>query len=387
MNIAMFTDSYLPEVNGVVTSVASYAAALRRRGHTVTIIAPASSRNGTRDAGDEENAIIRLASATFPMYPDYRMAFPGPLAALRRVEALRPDIVHVHSGFVVGAYGAWFAKRRHMPLVGTYHTLWTEYTHYSPLGPALGKAQMIWLSRTFCNACDRIIAPTERVRAILRHDYAIATPIEVLPSGLSAQVLEADPARAAALRAERGGGPALLYAGRLGHEKNLHYLLDAIIVAHALVPHLRSTIAGCGPLAGELRRRVQASGLEHTITLTGAVPQRDLATYYAASDAFVFASTTETQGLVLLEAMAHGLPVIAYASDVSREVVGTDAGIVIDGGPDVFAAQLASLLKDQPRRDRMAQAARARALPYHSDRLVTELEGLYMRALDGDRVS
>ena len=375
LHIGMFADSYVPEVNGVVISIVAYAEALRARGHTVTVVAP-----DERGAAPDPN-VIRFASQTFPLYPEYRMAFPAPASALRSVEALALDVVHAHSIFVVGAYGAWLAKRRGLPLIHTFHTLWTEYTHYSPLGPALGKPQAVWLNRRFCDGCDRVIAPTDRIRDVLRNEYRVGAPIDVLPSGLSRDVLHADPQRAAALRAARGGAPAILYAGRLGREKNLEYLIDAVAAAHRIEPRLRVYLAGSGPLDRTLQRRASALGVASALSFIPALSQRELADYYAASDAFVFASTSETQGLVLLEAMAHGLPVVAVASGVSREVVAPDAGLVIEGGPDAFGAAVAALLRDEPRRRAFAQAARRHAAPYRTEHLVEHLEAIYAHAL------
>ena len=374
LRIAMFTDSYLPEINGVVMSITSYAEALRARGHTVTIVAPEAATSVAPSAD-----VIRFASQAFPPYPGYRMAFAAPRSARRAIDALEVDIVHPHSMFVTGAYGAWWARRRGIPIVFTYHTLWMEYMHYSPVGMSIGLWWALWSSRNFCNRSTRVITPTARIRDILV-SYGVRTPIDVLPSGLSVAVATSHPGRVAALRRERADAPGVLYAGRLGREKNLEYLVDAMQAAHRVLPALRLTIAGGGPFEAALRERIARAGLTEAVAFTGTIPQTELADHYSANDAFIFASTTETQGLVLLEAMAHGLPVVAYGSEVSREMV-DGAGVVVEGPPAAFADALCALLADAGRRAKMAVAARERALPLHTDRLVEGLESIYFRAI------
>ena len=374
----MFTDSYLPEINGVVMSITAYAQSLQARGHQVTIVAPQAARPAAACAN-----VIRFASQAFPPYPGYRMAFPAPQSARRAIDALEIDVVHPHSMFVTGAYGAWWARRHGIPIVFTYHTLWTEYMHYSPVGMAIGQWWALWSSRNFCNRSTRVITPTARIRDILI-SYGVRTPIDVLPSGLSLAVATAHAGRVAKLRGERAGAPGVLYAGRLGREKNLEYLVDAVQYARRTLPALRITIAGGGPFEAALRDRIARAGLTDAVTFTGTIAQTDLADHYSANDAFIFASTTETQGLVLLEAMAHGLPVVAYGSDVSREMV-DGAGVVVEGPPAAFAQALCALLGDDERRAAMGRQARARVLPLHTDRLVEGLEEIYFRAVEDAR--
>ena len=373
--IGMFTDSYLPEINGVVTSIAGTVQELRRRGHRVVVMAPAHDGIVDRDPD-----VFRFRSAPFPFYQQMRMAFPLPAKLLLSLPRMPFDLVHTHSLFFVGCLGAFVAQHRGMPLVFTYHTRWTEYTHYLPWSESLTKAQAVWISREFCNRCSEVIAPTHGMAGMLR-EYGVDKPIAVIPTGVDLDAFRGGSPDAGAIRAA-DGGPIVLYAGRLGREKNVDLLLDAFAHVAAEVPGARFYIAGCGPREARLRAHAAALECAARIVLTGALDKPDLGSYYRAADVFAFGSTTETQGLVLVEAMAHGLPIAAVDCAVSREVVTGEAGVLVDEAPQALAAAIVRLLRcDSAERERRTAAARAAAAPFAIDRLVDNLEALYQRCV------
>lgn len=372
LTIGMFVDSYTPEINGVVTSLVSSTRELRRRGHRVILIAP--SHDG---APDDDPDVFRLRSSPFPFYPQFRMAFPLPAKLLATLPHMPFDVIHAHSMFFIGCLGAYLAQRRKMPLFLTYHTLWTEYAHYVPVSPDFTRSQVVWVSREFCNRCSRVIAPTYGIRELLR-GYGVEKPIDVIPSGVDTSAFVSSVALAPQIRAR--GGPIALFVGRLGKEKNIDLVLDAFDRASAQVAGLRLIVVGAGPHEQALREHAGRLRQPLRIEFTGALDQRELGAYYAAADVFVFASTTETQGLVLLEAMTHGVPVAAVDCPVSREVVTGDAGILARDDADELGQAIVGLLKadDAERACRIAAAKNA-ARPYSLEALTDQLEAQYTR--------
>ena len=373
LTIGMFTDTYAPETNGVVTSLVSTARSLRRRGHRVIVVAPAHPE------GDEEHPdLFHLRSASFPFYPEFRMAFPLPAKVVANLPAMPFDIIHAHTFFFIGCFGAYLARLRHTPLFFTYHTKFEDYLHYLPVNQRITKPQTLWLSRQFSNQCDRVIAPSQGTESLLR-SYGISAPIEVLPGGVDLERF--GPAEDVPGVIRDNQGPVLLSVGRLGKEKNLEFLLEAFGVVASAAPHARLIIVGDGTHRGELERRVAASVHAGQITFTGALEQSQLGTYYRNADALVFTSLTETQGLVLVEALAHGLPVVAVDCPVTRECVLGDAGVLVPEQTDVFARAALDLIAEPPEQGaQRTAAARAAAAPYSVDALAGRLEQLYLHA-------
>lgn len=374
LTIGMFTDTYTPETNGVVTSVAATAAAMRRRGHRVIIVAPS---HGQGDPDDPD--VFYLRSASFPFYPEFRMAFPLPAKIVAMLPQLPFDVVHAQTFFFIGCLGAYLARLRKVPLFFTYHTRFTEYAHYMPVHQRVTKAQAVWISREFSNRCDRIIAPTLGTVELLR-SYGVDRPVSVIPSGVDVHGFDHD-APTPAVIAQARPGPVLLYAGRLAKEKNLDLLLDAFGLFHGRRPDAHLVVVGDGPHRTELEQRAQAAPWGTHVHFAGELAQRDLGPYYRDADAFVFASTTETQGLVLLEALAHGLPALAVDCAVTREVVGADAGILTRENAEELAQAFSEFVDESPERRQQQRAAALRAAaPLSVDTLASDLEELYLQA-------
>lgn len=373
LTIGMFTDSYRPEINGVVTSIVGTVDSLRRRGHRVIVVAPAHDSVVDRDPD-----VFRFRSAPFPFYQQIRMAFPLPAKLLLSLPQMPFDVFHTHSLFFVGCLGAFLAQRRGTPLVFTYHTRWTEYAHYLPLSLKLTQPQAVWVSREFCNRCTEVVTPTQGIADVLR-EYGVLKPISVIPTGVDLDAFRGGTPDPQTIRAA-AGGPIVLYAGRLGKEKNVELLIAAFAIVAGRVADARLAVVGTGPYERHLRAAAAALPCGDRIDFIGALDKPDLGSYYRAADVFAFASTTETQGLVLVEAMAHGLPVAAVDCPVSSEVLGGGAGILAAATPDALADAIVSLIREGAGdRERRSKAAHVAAAPYSIDRLTDELEALYER--------
>ncbi len=335
LRLGFFTEVYHPVVNGVVASVDALAAGLRERSHQVYCFAP-------RVPGyDDGHSVYRMPSLPLPTRTPYRLTLP--LVSRRNVNTVikRLALIHVHSPFVTGWMGMRYARRYGMPLVYTYHTQLEAYAHYVPFEPNATRYAASQLTRTFANAADAVVVPTPAMAARLR-DLGVTARIEVVPSGIDVRHFGSG-RRDAAWRRRAGAGAGdrlILCVCRLAKEKNVELLFEAL--AHADDPTLRLGIAGDGPAREELEQRASECGVAERVRFMGVVDRADLPDLYASADAFVMPSTTETQGLVQVEALAAGIPVIAADAPQNRQVLG-EAGIVIAPNARAFAGALAQV--------------------------------------------
>ena len=358
MKIALFTEVYKPIVNGIVTSLDTLAHVLRDNGHDVYTFAP-HIPHGHETSG----RVFRMPSLPLPARTEYRLTLP--LVARRNKQKFlsQCDVIHSHSLFITGWMASYYARRRfRVPLVFTYHTLLDRYTHYSPLGPRLTSQLTRELTRAYANAADAVVVPTQTVAAQLRRS-GVSAPICVVPTGIDVDAFRNVDAQAGlAVRARYGiapDAPLLLLVSRLAHEKNVPLAFEALARLRAELPETQALLVGSGPLADVLRVRAAADDLARAVHFVGSVPHDELPAYYAAADAFMFPSVTETQGLVLAEAFGAGLPVVAIDSPQTRDVFGTHlaGALVHDAGG--MAAALLQLLTDPGRR--LAASAHSRA--------------------------
>jgi 1,2-diacylglycerol 3-alpha-glucosyltransferase len=330
VRVGFFTECYKPIVNGVVASIDALRDGLHAQGVDVTTIAPRFPH-----FVDDARDVVRIPSLPLPTPTAYRLCVPYLNAGdRRRVRGI--DVVHAHSPFVTGWMAVSYARRNRIPLVFTYHTRLDAYAHYAPFDRATAERAMVTLTRHYANAADAVIVPTRAMEVRLR-ELGVHVAIQIVPSAIDVERF-ANGTRSPAMRARLGGddtSPLALVVSRLGVEKNVELALDAL----ARDPRWRLAIVGEGPHRASLAARAQRLGVAERVRFTGALPRERLPDVYASVDAFVFPSTTETQGLVLAEALAAGLPVVAAESAASRDVLGS-AGWIVAGDPGAVAAAL-----------------------------------------------
>lgn len=330
VRVGFFTECYKPIVNGVVVSIDALRDGLFARGVEVTTVAPHFPH-----FIDDEHGVVRVPSLPLPTQTAYRLCVPY-LNADDRRRMRGIDLVHAHSPFVTGWMGASYARRHRIPLVFTYHTRLDAYAHYAPFDRGATERAMVELTRRYANAADAVIVPTRAMQRRLR-ELGVHVPISIVPSAIDVARF-AGGQRSALVRARLGaddGAPLALAVSRLGVEKNLELALDAL--AH--YPELRLAVVGEGPHREALEERAQRLGVAGRVRFAGALAREQLPDVYASVDAFVFPSTTDTQGLVLAEALAAGLPVVAAASEASGDVLGA-AGRLVEPDPRALAAAL-----------------------------------------------
>lgn len=378
MRVLFISDVYFPRVNGVSTSIRTFRQDLAAHGVETHLVAP----HYEAAAAAEEPGVLRVPSAGVPRDPeDRRMRWGALTHALDGLAPSAFDLVHIHTPFIAHYAGVRFARRAGIPCVATYHTFFEEYLHHYL--PVLPRRVGRWLARSFtrsqCNDVRALVAPSEPMRAVLL-DYGVTTPIHVLPTGLPGDRFRAGDARA--FRARAGlppDAPLVTYIGRVAHEKNIGFLVQMFAEVRRRVPQAMLVIAGEGPARAALQQQVSSLGLTPHVHFAGYL-DRDtvLLDCYAAADVFVFASRTETQGLVLLEAMAQGAPVVSTAELGTRSILVPGSGaLVVPEEQQAFAAAVVRVLGDRQLHQQLSQRGRAYARSWSSSAMAGRLTELY----------
>ena len=397
LHVLMLTDVYFPRINGVSTSIQTFRNALAGLGVRVTIVAP--DYPGTDSAADATHDILRLPSRAVPLDPEDRLMQWRHLARLdcRLANAVPQGdtashnfhLVHVQTPFAAHYAGLRLARARGIPCIATYHTHFEEYLfHYVRFLPksALRLAARA-LARRQCNALDAVVVPSQPMAATL-HDYGVDKPLHVIATGLpESQFLRGDGQRfrkAWDIAPER---KVALFVGRAAFEKDIGFLLEMTALARRQRPHLMLVVAGEGPALPALRRQAMALRIEDHVRFVGYLPRDGaLRDCYAAADVFTFASRTETQGLVLLEAMAIGLPVLAIPALGAAEIIKPGRGAIAAAEtPQGFAEQLVGLLNRPTQLRIMADAAIAFAREWDAASQGARLAALYRQLLRAPR--
>jgi glycosyltransferase involved in cell wall biosynthesis len=374
MRLLVCTDSYPPQLNGVSVVTALTVSGLAARGWTCAVVAPAyPAQAGTALSADPAVPVTSLPSLPLPGYRDVRVALPAWRAVRRAVRAFAPDVVHCPTEFVVGRLGMAAARQAGVPVVTSYHTDFVRYTARYGI-PWMRRPVMAWLAR-FHGGAALTLTPSEAARADLR----ALGPQQVALWGRGIDTVAFHPRhRSASLRARlaQGAETLLLHVGRLAPEKDVGVLLEAFRLLAERCPQgqVRLLVAGDGPARAALERQAGAQ-----VTFLGAVDRaRDLPALYASCDAFVYASTTETLGLVVLEAMASGVPVVAVptggVADHLRD--GVNGVAYPAGDAAACAVAMQRLASDAPLRARLAAGARADAEGKGWEAELDRLDGL-----------
>ncbi len=337
LRVGIFTECYRPIQNGVVSSVDALARTLHAHGHEVLCVTPRMP--GYREA---QEFVVRMPSLPLPTRTAYRLTIPFvPNERISRALA-RLSIVHTHSAFVTGWMGARLAKRLRVPLVFTYHTQLEEYAHYIPFEPHATRNAAARLTRGYANTADAVIVPTAAMEGRLR-ELGVTTRIAVVPSGIDLAQFAAG-RRRDDLRARLGVAPherMILSVGRLAREKNLELALAAF--ARLGDFSARLVVVGDGPERESLERLAMRLGIAGRTTFAREFARESLPDAYRSADALIFTSRSETQGLVLVEALASGLPIVAVDAPQTRDVLG-GAGIVAPADPVALAEALRAAL-------------------------------------------
>jgi len=383
VNIAVFTDTYTPQVNGVTTSILIFQRELERLGHTVYIFCPTY---GGREGLDPPR-VFRFYSIPYrsEMMHEQRIALPIS-RGIWKFPKLKIDIVHYHVPHYMGAYAlllAWIFKK---PTIHTYHTLFVKYTHYVKIRPSLAVRFVKWISRVFCNHTDLILAPSQEMKRELL-SYGVQKPIEVLPTGIDIPELP-QPTHLQTLRKRFPLDKKLLiFVGRFAKEKNIPLLFDVLQILEQRGVPCHLLLVGDGPDRKRIEEEISKRGITQRITITGYIRRSDVFSLLACADLFLFPSETETQGLVLLEAMAVGVPVVAADAMGAGEVLQDGrGGVAVPATPQAFADAAFKLLTNPVLYREKQRSAKEKATEWSSKTLTQRLVTVYKATIEGYRI-
>jgi len=382
VKIGVFTDSYRPYTSGVVRSIELFSREFINRGHEVYIFGPDYPLLNP----PKEEGVFRFFSVPAPTIPEFSLPIPISLQFSPFIKKVGLDIIHVHSPFLLGSLGARAARRHKLPLVFTFHTLYDQYVHYIPLGENTSRQVVQNIARDFCNRCNMVIAPSQLVVNYLQR-IGVEAPLTNIPTGID--LSEFNNLDHNWLRDNYGlskTDKVLLFVGRLGKEKNVAFLLKAFEIVLNRHPQTILVLVGSGPQENNLRKMARQMGIDNRLIFTGVLPRSSIVHCYASADLFVFPSVTDTQGLVIGEAKATGLPVVAIrAFGPAENIVHGEDGLLTDPSLPSFTNAILELLDDQEMFGRMSKKALKNVKSISSAQCAENMLSVYRDLIDDNK--
>lgn len=397
MKIAMFTDAYYPRINGVSVSVKSYAEALTELGHEVCIVC-CNYQNDNNDVANNNNPtddkikIVRIPSLHIFFSEEDRVARLSQWHLVKtEMKAFNPDIIHINSEFLVGYYGLTYGRLKYVPIVYTFHTLWEDYVegyiHFMPISASKKIAKD--LIKIFLRSADEIITPTKRIADVVK-EYHIRRHPDILPTGIPNSMSYVSEEGMAEFQdkfynqmfPQLKGKKLLLYVGRVVKEKNLDFLFPVLKEVQKKIPEAALLIVGGGPELKPLQERSKAANLENDVFYTDYIPRETLPYYYNIAQVFTFPSVTETQGLVTVEAMMTGLPVVAIGEMGTVDVMqGDNGGFMVSNDVTEFANKVVELLQNSELYEAKCKEAKEWSSQWDLALLTHQLVSDYQKAI------
>lgn len=381
MHIAQFSNTYYPVISGVVRSVSSFRQALTELGHNVFVFAQHSN-----DYLDEEPFIFRYPAINLPLTGDAPAAIPISHCFDQLIPALKLDVIHSHHPILVGALAANKAAELGLPLVFTFHSHYPIYTQYFPISQEnvqeFLKDTIENFIRDYLKKCQHVVVPSESMRKTLKESYGVENHVSVIPTGLDLKLYRH--ADGEPVRQENGWGDdvVMISVGRLAPEKNWETLIKAVARVVPTHPGLRLVLIGDGQEREALENLVVELDISRRVEFLGKIPFKEIPNYLKAANIFGFASVTETQGLVTMEAMACGLPVVAVDASGTCDVIthGVD-GLLTKNSSEALAEAIERMLTEDGIMPRFREAALQKAGSFDIHLQARRLVEVYKQAI------
>lgn len=379
MKIAMFSNTYLPHVGGVARSVNTYEEELRGRGNRVNIIAPQFE-----GAAQSTEHVFRVSAIQNFNGSDFSLRIPQPWLLSKHFDEIEPQLIHSHHPFLLGDAALRTAYERHLPLLFTHHTMCEQYTHYVSMDSDAMKRFAIQMATEYCNLCHHVIAPSESIENLLKK-RGVTVPITTIPTGIDLEFFGSGNGQRFRKRFDIPQNALVLgHVGRLAKEKNLDFLEEA--VGSYLQKHTEAmfVIVGDGSYREEMENTFASSTADSQVFFTGCQTGQDLVDAYAAFDLFVFASQSETQGMVIAEAMTAENPVVALDGPGIREVVNDGNGRLLkeNATPLGFVRAIKHLASDRDWLKKLGEEARDSIESYGLLACTSRLLKLYSQLIE-----
>lgn len=356
MNIAIFTNNYLPNPYGVSMSIESFRFELEKRGHTVYIFAPFYKNHI-----DKNPNVFRFPSIDFKYKISFPLAIPYSYKISRLLDELQIDVIHAQHPNLLGSAAKRWAKKKNVPLVFTWHTLYDKYAHFVPLIPSVWAAK--WAINNavkYANIADQVIVPTKSVKKIIV-DWGVKNEnIVAIPTGVDEVFLQESDREGVRKNLRIGSDEiVLLLLCRLTAEKNVQFLMSAVIKVLKKNSQIKFILAGDGHELPILKNMITLAQLEKQVIFQGIVDRITTKNLYSAADVFVYASISETQGMILTEAMTMGLPIVAVSATGAKDIIGNHVtGLLVEENEDAFASAVLKLVRDQNLRKTFSENAK-----------------------------
>lgn len=386
LNIGLFTDTYLPDINGVSISVDTLRKALQQKGHNVYVIAPTES---TKISGIiSDGGVLRIPGIKLKRIYGYRLSRPYSLKAKSILKKLNLDVVHVHTEFTMRIFATSIAKSFKIPLVYTYHTMYEDYTYYITKGYFDKTARKIvaWVSRLLGQTSTEIIAPTNKTKKALER-YLITKPINVIPTGIELSSFEKGSVNKSEVEKliDRYGiedNFRVVFLGRLAKEKNVDFLIRGMKKVLEKDKKVTLIIAGYGPWEENLKKYAEEQGVAANIIFAGKQDHSDVPIIYHSANVFASASTSETQGITFIEAMACGLPVMSIRDESVEEILEDNVTGMYFKDEEELAEKILILKNmDSGSYHNMCEAALKRAGDFSIEMFGEKVSEVYLKAI------
>ena len=387
MRIGLFTDSYPPYINGVSTSVAMLKKALEKKGHTVYVVTV--SNNALKYEYDEDEKIVKVPGIPIGIY-DYRLSRIYPLTMINTMKNWNLDVIHSHTEFGIGILARLVAKQFDIPLVHTYHTLYEDYTHYITHGyfDKSSKKIVEYLTKFYCDkTATELIVPTNKIYKLFKEKYEFQKNIHIVPTGIEVERFyteNVDKSYVQTLRKKlklQKKDFVILFVGRLASEKNVEFLLNAqrkLIEKH---PNIKLLIVGDGPDKEKYEQLAKDLKTSQNVIFNGKAAWEEMPFFYHCADVFATASTTETQGLTVIEAMAAGVVPLCIKDESFLGTVTNELNGLIFENEEEYINQVLMLYKDEQLRQRYDNQARIQAEHCSSSSYAERVLEVYNRAI------
>ena len=388
MRIGLFTDTYPPFINGVSTSVYMLKKALEKKGHQVFVVT--MNNEGLHYKFDEDNTVIRIPGLPIGIY-DYRVSTVYPLKAMNIIRKWKLDVIHSHTEFSVGTFARFISRQYNIPLVHTYHTLYEDYVYYITKGyfDRPSKKIVEYLTKFYCDGtANELIVPTKKIYDLFKEKYNVDKNIYVIPTGIEIErfyVENVNLDEVEEVRKKIGVSSKdfnVIFVGRLAKEKNVDLLLEAQKVINEKNNKINLIIVGDGPDMDEYKKTVKKLGISKNVFFVGKVPWEDIPKYYRVANIFATASTSETQGLTVIEAMAASVAPICIDDESFRNTVMDGLNGRIFKDKEEYIDIVLELSKDKKELANLQKQARLNAEIHSSKYYGERVADVYKHAIE-----
>ena len=385
MRIGIFTETYAPYISGLVTSEIMLKNALEKLGHEVYVVT--ANLESFHYEYDEEDRVLKIPGIPTGIY-DSRLTSIYPIKAINKIKSWNLDVIHSQTEFAIGSFARLFAKQYNIPIVHTYHTMYEDYVHYITKGHFNRSSKKIveYLTKFYCDrTITELIVPTKKAYDLFKEKYNVERNIHIIPTGIEIERFYKENIsrkKLSELKKEyniKRGDFVLIFVGRIAEEKNIPFIID--VMAGLKKKNIKLLIIGDGPDKENYEKYTKDKGATNVI-FTGKVPWDDIPVYYSLGSAFISASTTETQGLTIIEAMAASLPALCIDDESFNGTVVNDLNGYLFHNEKECKDVILKLYEDKKLTSYLSNGARSSAEKHSSRYFAERVLEVYLKAIN-----